>query len=217
VLPPAAARATAAAFFVLAVCAAPAAAQQPAPAPPGTTGPIQPPAPGAPPQTETPAQPGEQPTTQPSTQPQGPPQLGRVVAADAGIIFFPVKPERTADFEKIMAKLHEAIAASPDPVRKEQAAGWRVFKAAEPGPNNTALYVFLIDPAVKGSDYAFWKTMYEAFPAEVQELYRLYTAATAGGQTLLNLQKVLSFGDPPAPVPTEPAKPPTTPPIKNPG
>ena len=137
------------------------------------------------------------------------------MAADAGIIFFPVKPERTVDFEKIMAKLHEAVAASPDPVRKEQAAGWRVFKTVEPGPNNTALYVFLIDPAVKGSDYAFWKTMYEAFPAEVQELYRLYTAASAGGQTLLNLQKVLSFSDPPAP-PADPTKPPTVPPIKNP-
>jgi hypothetical protein len=92
-----------------------------------------------------------------------------------------------------MAKLKEALAASTDPVKREQAAGWRVFKAAEPGPNNTALYVFLIDPAVKGGDYAFWKTLYEAFPAEVQQLYRLYTAASAGGQTLLNLQLVQSF------------------------
>jgi hypothetical protein len=214
-------------------CAAAVAAQQPAPAPPGTTGPVQPPATGTPPQTQPPAQPGTpQPGTpqpdpaqpaEPGAAPQTPPQLGRVVAADAGIIFFPVKLERTADFEKIMAKLHEAIAASPDPVRKEQAAGWRVFKTVEPGPNNTALYVFLIDPAVKGSDYAFWKTMYEAFPAEVQELYRLYTAASAGGQTLLNLQKVLAFSDPPAPPataptkpPTEPTKPPTIPPVKNP-
>ena len=198
-LPPAAARATAAAFLALAVCAAPAAAQQPAPAPPGTSGPIQPPATGAPPPTKTPAQPGEQPSTTqpPATQPEAPPQLGRVVAADAGIIFFPVKPERTADFEKIVAKLHEAIAASADPVRKEQAAGWRVFKAAEPGPNNTVLYVFLIDPAVKGSDYAFWKTLYESFPEEVLQLYRLYNAATAGGQTLLNLQLVESFGKEP--------------------
>ena len=113
------------------------------------------------------------------------------------MVFFPVKLERTADFEKIMAKLHEALAASDDPVRKQQAAGWKVFKAVEPGPNNTALYVFLIDPAVKGTDYAFWKTIYDAFPAEVQELYRLYTAASAGSQTLLNLQLVQSFGSAP--------------------
>ena len=131
-----------------------------------------------------------------------------MIAADAGVIFFPVKPERTADFEKIMAKLHEALAASEDPVRKEQAAGWKVFKAVEPGPNNTALYVFLIDPAVKGSDYAFWKTIYEAFPTEVQELYRLYTAASAGGQTLLNLHLVQSFGAAPAPATVPATRPP---------
>lgn len=195
------------ACFIL--CAASVAAQQPAPAPPGTTGPVQPPATQNPQQPPTPAQPapgqqapGAKEPPQPSVQV---PALGRVIAADAGVIFFPVKPERTADFEKIMAKLHEALAASEDPVRKEQAAGWKVFKAVEPGPNSTALYVFLIDPAVKGSDYAFWKTIYEAFPAEVQELYRLYTAASAGGQTLLNLQLVQAFGPAAPSVPKSPA------------
>jgi len=174
------------------------AAQQPAPAPapPGTTGPIQPPATQQPPTPTNPAP--DQTTPAPKDPAQPAVQAGRVIAADAGLVFFPVKPERTADFEKIMAKLHEALAASEDPVRKEQAAGWKVFKAVEPGPNNTALYVFLIDPAVKGSDYAFWKTIYEEFPAEVQELYRLYTAASASGQTLLNLQLVQAFGAPPA-------------------
>lgn len=179
-------------LFALALSAALVAAQQPAPAPPGTTGPPPPPASQLP----QPAEPVQKPPADPAVQP--PVQLGRVLAADAGVIFFPVKPERTADFEKIMKKLHEALATAEDPVRRAQAAGWKVFKAVEPGPNNTALYVFLIDPAVKGSDYAFWKTIYDTFPAEVQELYRLYNAASAGGQTLLNLQLVQSFGAPPA-------------------
>lgn len=126
------------------------------------------------------------------------------MAGDAGIIFIPVKPERVADFEKIIAKLHEALAASDDPVRRQQAAGWKVFKAVEPGPNNTALYVFVIDPAVKGSDYAFWRTIYDAFPAEVQELYKLYTAASASGQTLLNLNLVRAFASPPQIAPKVP-------------
>jgi hypothetical protein len=119
-----------------------------------------------------------------------------VITGDAGIIFFPVKPEKVADFEKIIAKVKEALAASADPVRKQQAAGWKVYKAVEPGPNNTALYVFVIDPAVKGSDYAFWKTLYDAFPAETQELYRLYSASTSGGQSLLNLTLVQDFKTP---------------------
>lgn len=182
-------------LITLTVCAAPIAAQQPAPAPPGTTGPLQPPATQPPeqPSTPPPAE-GQPPAGQADpSQPAAAPQVGRVIAADAGLIFFPVKPERTQDFEKIVAKLKEALALSEDPVRRQQAEGWKVFKAVEPGPNGTALYVFLIDPAVKGSDYAFWKTLYDAFPAEVQELYRLYTAASASGQTLLNLQLVQSF------------------------
>jgi copper oxidase (laccase) domain-containing protein len=156
-----------------------AAAQQP-PAP----SPQQPPAP------TTPADPQAPPKEAPA------PQGTRELAADAGLIFFPVKADKTADFEQIMAKLKEALSASEDPVRREQAAGWKVFKAIEPGPNNSTLYVFVIDPAVKGSDYAFWKTLYDSFPKEVQQLYRLYNAATAGGQTLLNLQLIQSFEPP---------------------
>jgi hypothetical protein len=196
-------RLLAATFIAFSACAAfVAAQQQPAPAPPGTSGPIQPPATQQPPPPANPA-PGQTPPGQTTPAPKDATQpavpAGRVIAADAGLVFFPVKPERTADFEKIMAKLHEALAASQDPVRKEQAAGWKVFKAVEPGPNNTALYVFLIDPAVKGTDYAFWKTIYDEFPAEVQELYRLYVAASPSGQSLLNLQLVQAFGSPPAP------------------
>jgi hypothetical protein len=168
------------------VCAAPVAAQQPPPPaeqPPPTSQQV-------PPDPQAPA--GQQP---PATKEPAPPQT-RVMAADAGLIFFPVKPERTADFEKIVTKLQDALSGSNDPVRRQQAQGWKVFKAVEPGPNSTALYVFLIDPAIKGSDYAFWKALYDTFPAEVQELYRLYTAASGGGQTLLNLQLVADFKTP---------------------
>ena len=38
------------------------------------------------------------------------------------------------------------MTASENPVRKQQAAGWRVFKAAEPVPGGNALYVCLVDP-----------------------------------------------------------------------
>jgi hypothetical protein len=174
--------------FVCAAAGFPAAARQ---QPPPATPPSQVPAPD-------PSQPPPPAPSQPPAAPAATAAAPRTFSGDAGLIFFPVKPDKTADFEAIMAKLKEALASSEDPVRREQATGWRVFKAVEPGPNNTALYVFLIDPAVKGGDYAFWKTLYDAFPAEVQQLYRLYTAASGGGQTLLNLQLVQSFAaDPP--------------------
>lgn len=189
-----------AALFVCTAAGLLAAAQEP----PGSS-PQQPPAPTSQqPPVQTPQQPpppAGQPTT--PTDPQAaatpsalPSQNARVFTGDAGLIFFPVKADKTADFEKIIAKLKEALQTSLDPVRQAQAAGWKVFKAAEPGPNNTVLYVFLMDPAVKGSDYAFWKTMYEAFPAEVQQLFRLYNAASAGGQSLLNLTLLHDFKTP---------------------
>jgi hypothetical protein len=183
-------RSTLAALFVC-VCVAVgvfAAAQQPPPQPapqvPTTETPT--------PQTPTP----QTPTTQTPATETVAPAPARAFTGDAGLIFFPVKPDKTADFEKIMAKLKEALTASDDPVRRQQAAGWKVFKAVEPGPNNTVLYVFVVDPAVKATDYAFWKMMYDAFPAEAQQLYRLYTAASAGGQTLLNLQLLQQFRPP---------------------
>lgn len=176
-----------AALFVCTAAGLSAAAQQPPP-PAGQ----QPPAPTSPAPTP--------PATPSDPQAPGaaatPPQAARVLTGDAGLIFFPVKPDRAADFEKIMAKLKEALATSEDPARREQVAGWKVFKAVEPGPNASVLYVFVIDPAVKGGDYAFWKTLYDSFPQEVLQLYRLYNAATAGGQTLLNLQLVETFGKP---------------------
>ena len=127
--------------------------------------------------------------------PLPPPLPGRVFGSDAGMIWNPVKPDRILDFEMVMARLKEALALSEDPVRKQQAAGWKVFRALEVGPNNTVLYVFVVDPAVKGADYTISKILNEVFPAEVQELYKLYIGASAGGQSLLNLQLVQNLGE----------------------
>lgn len=153
--------------------------------------------PGAPspsmPQPPKPSTPPGQEPSQPAV-PQPPAQLGRIFGSDAGMIWNPVKPDRTMDFEMVMARLKEALARSEDPVRKQQAAGWKVFKALEAGPNNTVLYVFVMDPAVKGADYTIAKVLNEAFPTEVQELYKLYISASTGGQVLLNLQLVDDFG-----------------------
>ena len=109
-------------------------------------------------------------------------------ASEAGIIFNSIKAEGVKPFEMVIGRLKQALAESADPVRKQQAAGWKIFKAAETGPAASVLYVFVMDPAVKGADYGVAKILAEAFPAEAQELYRLYVGAFSGGQSLLNLQ-----------------------------
>jgi hypothetical protein len=113
---------------------------------------------------------------------------GRVFGSDAGLIFNTIKPESAADFEAVVERLRQALHSSADPVRKAQAAGWKIFKALEPGANNSVLYVFWIEPAVKAADYSVSKILSEAYPDEVRELYAKFSAAYSGGQTMVNLQ-----------------------------
>lgn len=126
----------------------------------------------------------------------------RVFAADAGLIFNPIRPDKVADFEMVIGRLHEALSRSTDASRRKQAAGWKVYKATEPGPNGSVLYVFAMDPAVPGADYTVSKILSEAFPDETRDLYRIYTAAFAGSPSLVNLKLSDHLGAPYVPKPT---------------
>ena len=118
----------------------------------------------------------------------------RVFTGDAGIMFNVIKADKTADFEMVIGKLKEALAKSENPVRKQQAAGWRVFKQAEPMPNGSILYIFLIDPVAKEADYTVSRILAEVFPTEVQDLFKVYSEAYAGGVTMANYQLVVDLG-----------------------
>ena len=134
------------------------------------------------------------------------PILPRSFTAKTGLLFNAVRPERAIDFEVVLGLLKDALEQSTDPAVRAQAAGWRVFKATEPGPNATVLYVFVIDPAIPGADYGLGRILSEAYPDRIQEIWKLYTGALAGGGSLLNLSPVET---PPAtidtPTITEPA------------
>lgn len=134
------------------------------------------------------AQSGAQPTSQAAQAGQAP--AARVFASDAGLVLNFIKADKTADFEAVMAKLREALQKSEKPERKQQAASWKVFKAIEPGANGSVLYVFTIDPAVKGADYTVSTILAEAFPTDVQALYKQYADAYASGQNFVNLALV---------------------------
>jgi hypothetical protein len=118
----------------------------------------------------------------------------RRFVSDAGIMLKFVKPDRTTDFESTIAKLQEALAQSRDPERRQQAQSWRVFRAVEPATNGDAVYVFEIDPAVRGADYSVARILAEAFPAEAQSLYRRYADASASRQHVVDLQLIAAFG-----------------------
>jgi len=123
-------------------------------------------------------------------------QNQRLFPNDGGMILNFVKPDKTADFEEVMAKLKEALRKSEKPERKQQAASWKVFKSPEPAGAN-ALYVFVIDPSVKGADYSVANILAEAFPpAEVNDLYKKFADAYAQGQNIVNLSIIQDLGKP---------------------
>ena len=184
-------RCAAAALIAVALAAAPVAAQQPAapaqPAPaPGAQIPGVPGVPGARPQAVAPA-----PTA----------IAARVFTAPVGLLFNTVRPDKTADFEKLVAAVRAALEASTDPAIQSLAKGLRFYKASEPGPGNSVLYVFIADPAVPGEDYGLGRILSQGSTdtdaAALQETWKLYTSSVTGGGSLLNL----------TPVPEAPAEP----------
>ena len=120
-------------------------------------------------------------------------QAARTFSGGTAIMLNYIKPEATADFEAVMTKLGAALKASENPERAKQAEGWKVYKAAEPGPNNSAIYIWFIDPVVPNADYAVSQILNEAFPTEVQELYETFSGSFAGGQAPMNLDLVAAY------------------------
>jgi hypothetical protein len=119
----------------------------------------------------------------------------RVFGSGAGIVLNFIKPDKTADFEAVVAKLKEALQKSKDPVRIQQARSWKVFRALEPGGNGSVLYLFVIDPAVPHADYTVSTILAEAFPDQVQTLYKQYADSYASGQNFVNLTTVTKLDD----------------------
>jgi hypothetical protein len=112
---------------------------------------------------------------------------------DGGMILNFIKADRTADFELVMTKLKEALAKSEKPERKQQAKGWKVFRSPEPAGANV-LYVFIIDPSVKGADYQVSNIIQENFPSfEANDILKKYAEAYAQGMNIVNLNLIQDF------------------------
>ncbi len=120
-------------------------------------------------------------------------QAARTFSGGTGMMLNYIKPEATNDFEAVMTKLGEALQASDNAERGQQAQGWKIYRAEEPGPNNSVLYVWFLDPVVADADYAVSQILNEAFPTEVQALYETFSTSFAGGQSMINLDLIADF------------------------
>ena len=117
----------------------------------------------------------------------------RLFPNDGGMVLNFIKPDKTADFEAVIVKLKEALAKSEKPERKQQAAGWKVFKSPDPAGANV-LYVFIIDPSMKTADYQISNIIAEALPAEANEILKKYAECYAQGMNIVNLNLIQDLG-----------------------
>jgi hypothetical protein len=113
-----------------------------------------------------------------AAQPQAQPQAQKLTfEGDTALWTVSIKPDKTADFEKIIAKLHEGLKKSDKPEKQQQATGWKVMRLAKPLPDGMIAYVHIINPVVPGADYTVMQNLYDLFPDERLALYELYRGA----------------------------------------
>lgn len=136
-------------------------------------------------------------TSQPATQAASAPAAPKLTfSGDTALWTVAIKPDKTADFERVMARLREALTTSSNPERQKQAAGWKVMKLDKPLPDGNIAYVHVINPVVPGVDYTIMEILYDAFPNERQQLYDLYRGAFAQNLSLAAGRVILDMSRP---------------------
>ena len=121
-----------------------------------------------------------------------------------------IKPDKTADFERVLARLRDALLKSDKPERRQQAQGWTVLRLMTPLPDGNVAYVHDVRPVVPGADYSVMRILYEAFPDERQALYELYRGAFVKNVALATGSVVVDIHGDAAPATPTPASPPAT-------
>lgn len=113
----------------------------------------------------------------------------------AGILLVQIKPDKTAVFEEMIGKLKAGFAKTQDETLKKQAAGFKVYKSAEPfGPNT--LYVVQLEPTVQGAEYELFNMLLRTMTPDEQrapdaaEMWKRYADAFAAGLSKLSLTPI---------------------------
>jgi hypothetical protein len=117
---------------------------------------------------------------------------------ETALLTVAIRPDKTADFERILSRLQAALMKSNDSQRLKQAEGWKVIRLATALPDGNVAYVHVIDPVVPGAEYGVMQILYDAFPDERQQLYESYrdafvrNVALAVGATAVDLNRSAS-------------------------
>ena len=134
-------------------------------------------------------------TTTSRSQVEDPPVI---FGTDAGVVMTFVHPDRTDDFERVLAYLEEALRQSENPIRRQQAEHWQIYRSSDPGPNGAVFYVSFMEPVLKGADYNIAHILDEELPAaRADELVGELTATLTQRQSTLSLDSLMHLTDPP--------------------
>ena len=109
---------------------------------------------------------------------QQPPQK-TTFTGDVVVMAYAINPDKTADYEKVIAQLKDALSKSEAPEAKQQLAGWKVIKNAMPNPDGSIVYIHIISPVVKDADYSIMNNIYTAVkdPAAAKAVFDMYRGA----------------------------------------
>ena len=110
---------------------------------------------------------------------------------DVAIVMYAVNPGKDADYEKVIARLREALGKSTAPEAKQQLAGWKVFKSEKPLTADGSTYIHIISPVVKGADYNIVQIVYAvSTDDEKRAFYDLYKGALKGALSLVQAKDI---------------------------
>jgi hypothetical protein len=92
---------------------------------------------------------------------------------------YAINPDKTADYEKVLATLKDTLSKSEAPEAKQQLSGWKVIKNAMPNPDGSIVYIHIISPVVKDADYSIMNNIYAGVkdPAQQKSIFDLYRGA----------------------------------------
>ncbi|HXG54823.1 MAG TPA: hypothetical protein VNJ03_05540 [Vicinamibacterales bacterium] len=158
---------------------------QPPPVKPAVQQPVTPAQPAAPAQPMAPGQ---------AAAPATPAAAKLTFKTNAGMLLVQVKPDQTAAFEEMIAKLRTSVATSADETVKQQ-GNLKVYKSSEAGAGGNALYVVLYDPATPGAEHYWLDVVNKTLTPDQQrdpatrEMYTKWAGSIAT-MNQLNLTKV---------------------------
>jgi len=116
-------------------------------------------------------------------------------SGEGGIFLNQIKPEKAADFEVLMQRVRDAMRNSAHQIRQQQEKTWSMYRAAEPFSGNT-LFVFVMDPAVRGADYQFASILRDVMPEkDMVKLVKQISDCYAGPVGILSVTKYVGSNE----------------------